>query len=96
MSIPGTPIRLCDIPQHIPTRPDKSTVHKWWKYGIRGGIKLETTLIGGRRFTCQEWIDQFMERLNRQGRKRREITVEDRLVEAELATMGITLSRARS
>ncbi|MHB8953851.1 MAG: DUF1580 domain-containing protein [Pirellulaceae bacterium] len=39
-------------------RPNTSTVWRWFKRGIRG-IRLETILIGGRRYTSDEALDRF-------------------------------------
>lgn len=44
-----------------PGRPHKSTLHRWRLRGIRG-IRLETCLIGGRRFTSREALQRFAER----------------------------------
>ena len=34
------------------------TVHRWRLRGVKG-IKLETTRVGGRRYTTAEWLDRF-------------------------------------
>ena len=45
---------------HIPgRRPNLSTLHRWRLHGVRGR-RLETTLIGGRRFTSEEAIQRFV------------------------------------
>jgi hypothetical protein len=45
---------------HIPgRRPNLSTLHRWRLHGVRGR-KLETLLIGGRRFTSEEAIQRFV------------------------------------
>lgn len=44
--------------KHIPGRPDASTVYRWWKRGIKG-VRLETILIGGRRYTSKEALTRF-------------------------------------
>ena len=49
---------------HIPGRPHLATVHRWFMHGLRGGIKLETVLVGGRRFTSREAIQRFVDRLS--------------------------------
>lgn len=41
-----------------PQRPTVSTVWRWFRRG-RHGVKLETILCGGRRFTSREAIDRF-------------------------------------
>ena len=42
----------------LPGRPHLSTLHRWRLRGIRG-VKLETVLIGGRRFTSCEALERF-------------------------------------
>ncbi len=45
---------------HIPgRRPNLSTLHRWRLHGVRGR-RLETLLIGGRRFTSVEAIARFL------------------------------------
>ena len=39
-------------------RPNRSTVHRWRTRGARG-VKLETVLIGGKRFTSEEKLQAF-------------------------------------
>lgn len=49
------------LPQ-IPGQPHISTLIRWYTKGVRG-VKLETALIGGRRFTSLEAIQRFIDRL---------------------------------
>jgi hypothetical protein len=42
----------------LPGRPGLSTLHRWRLRGVRG-VKLETWLIGGRRFTSQQALERF-------------------------------------
>jgi hypothetical protein len=42
----------------LPGRPHLSTLHRWRLRGVRG-IRLETCLIGGRRFTSREALERF-------------------------------------
>lgn len=42
----------------LPRRPHVSTLWRWAQRGIRG-IRLETILIGGRRYTSDEALDRF-------------------------------------
>ena len=44
----------------LPHHPHVSTVYRWHLYGIRG-IKLETVLIGGKRFTSEQALQRFCE-----------------------------------
>jgi hypothetical protein len=41
----------------------KNTVIRWALSGVRG-VKLRTTRVGGRRFTCQQWASEFLAALN--------------------------------
>ena len=50
---------LSDACKEIEGRPHVSTLHRWRLRGVRGQ-KLETVLIGGRRFTSLEALDRFI------------------------------------
>jgi hypothetical protein len=41
--------------------PHAATIHRWVKRGVRG-IKLETVILGGLRFTSVEAVHRFMDR----------------------------------
>jgi len=43
--------------------PHVSTFHRWRLRGIRG-VKLETVLVGGRRYVSRESLRRFCEELN--------------------------------
>jgi hypothetical protein len=45
----------------VPGRPHISTLIRWWRRGVRG-VKLETVLVGGRRYTSLEAIQRFVKR----------------------------------
>ncbi|MCC7085498.1 MAG: DUF1580 domain-containing protein, partial [Pirellulales bacterium] len=48
---------LCSLPEAcrlIPGRPHLATIYRWFRRGVRGGIRLETALVGGRRYTSRE------------------------------------------
>jgi hypothetical protein len=47
----------------IPGRPHISTIIRWWRRGVRG-VRLETVVVGGRRFTSLEAITRFIARLS--------------------------------
>jgi hypothetical protein len=57
-------IPVTESPSIIPGRPHLATVYRWFTRGVRGGIKLETCLVGGRRFTSREAIQRFVDRLS--------------------------------
>lgn len=56
-----TIVPVCKIPSHAPGRPHIATCWRWINRGVRG-VKLETVLIGGRRFTSLEALQRFVER----------------------------------
>ena len=47
----------------VPGRPHSSTLMRWWRRGVKG-VKLETVVVGGRRFTSIEAIQRFIEALS--------------------------------
>jgi hypothetical protein len=51
-------VSLSTAANSLPGRPHVSTLWRWTQRGIRG-IRLETTLIGGRRYTSDEALDRF-------------------------------------
>lgn len=53
-------IPIPEVPAHVPSRPHIATVWRWMQRGVRG-VKLETILIGGKRFTSAEAIQRFIE-----------------------------------
>jgi hypothetical protein len=60
-------LTLAQAAREIPGRPHVGTVVRWAARGIKG-FKLETVVVGGRRFTSREAISRFVERLNTQVR----------------------------
>ena len=48
----------------IKSRPSTATLWRWQSKGLRG-VRLETIVIGGRRYTSAEAIDRFLEAINR-------------------------------
>jgi hypothetical protein len=53
--------------REVPGRPHVSTVWRWINRGVRG-VKLETVMVGGRRFTSREAIARFNERITAMGK----------------------------
>ncbi len=47
----------------LPGSPNLSTLHRWRLVGIRG-VKLETCMIGGKRYTSAEALARFSERIS--------------------------------
>jgi hypothetical protein len=44
----------------LPTKPHISTIHRWRLRGIRG-VKLDSVLVGGVRYTSDEALQRFFE-----------------------------------
>lgn len=61
LSTKHIPIR--DLPNHIPRNRGRkvhiATVYRWMNRGVRG-IRLETLLIGGRRYVTEESLERFV------------------------------------
>jgi hypothetical protein len=51
-------LSLTDAAKSLPGRPAASTIFRWRLRGVRG-VKLETCLIGGRRYTSMEALERF-------------------------------------
>lgn len=51
-------LSFSDLSSRLPRRPHTSTLHRWRLRGVRG-VKLETILIGGRRYTSHEALERF-------------------------------------
>ena len=54
-------VLLSDAPKAVPGRPHISTLQRWRLRGIHG-VKLETILCGGKRYTSHEALQRFFER----------------------------------
>ena len=60
---------LALAPPRFPGKPHVATVTRWALKGVIVGssgerVKLATRKVGGRRFTCDEWIDEFITRVS--------------------------------
>ena len=58
----------------IPGNPCFGTRYRWSLKGIRGGVKLETVLIGNRRYCSTESVARFVAALNAPKSQAPEIT----------------------
>lgn len=54
-----TLLSLSEAAKILPGTPHLSTLHRWRLRGVRG-VKLETCLVGGRRYTSVEAVDRFL------------------------------------
>jgi hypothetical protein len=52
-----TLLSLTEAASLLPGRPHLSSLHRWRLRGVRG-VKLETVLVGGRRFTSHEALER--------------------------------------
>ncbi len=50
-----------DASKIFPGRPNVSTIWRWFRRGVKR-VRLETVVIGGRRYTSREAIQRFVER----------------------------------
>ena len=57
-----SPIPIRQVSLALPGKPHLSTLYRWIRSGC-GGVYLETLLVGGRRFTTQEALQRFVNKL---------------------------------
>ena len=50
-----------EVANHVPGRPHPSTIWRWHRQGVHG-IRLETVLVGGTRYSSVEAVQRFIER----------------------------------
>lgn len=62
-----------------------ATLHRWRQRGVRGGIILETMVVGGVRFTSREAIQRFVAAMNSPQSVRSELTADQRQARSEMA-----------
>lgn len=53
-------LSLSQAARKLPRHPHVSTLHRWRLSGVRG-VKLRTCLVGGRRYTTAEWLEEFID-----------------------------------
>lgn len=56
------PILLADAAKLLPNRPHLSTLWRWFQRGVKGH-RLETLVVGGKRYTSREALQRFADRL---------------------------------
>ncbi len=49
----------------VPGRPSAATLWRWATRGARG-VRLQTVVVGGRRFTSASAVSRFIDELNRE------------------------------
>ena len=85
----------------IPGKPNPSTLWRWHTRGVRG-VKLETVVLGGRRWTSREAISRFAEASTRAADSHavpaaapadRSAVTRDKLVEAGLVEIDVPVNQ---
>jgi hypothetical protein len=61
ISLSESLVSLIEATRLIPGRPHISSLHRWRTRGVRN-VRLETTVVGGRRYTSREAIERFIDR----------------------------------
>lgn len=65
-----------------------ATLHRWRIKGVRG-VRLETVLVGGLRYTSQEAITRFIAAQNAEATPEAAISLEQRQRQAEAAQVAL-------
>lgn len=63
---------LAEAARSLPHKPHVATLYRWMSRGVRG-IRLRTILVGGRRYTSREALNEFIEATSQVGRQQTEI-----------------------
>ncbi|HUY36404.1 MAG TPA: DUF1580 domain-containing protein [Pirellulales bacterium] len=50
---------LATVARSLPGKPHPATVWRWYRHGLRGQ-RLETIVVGGRRYTSREALARFV------------------------------------
>jgi hypothetical protein len=59
ISLNETLVSLTEASKILPGRPCCSSLWRWYARGVRG-VRLETLVVAGRRFTSREAIERFV------------------------------------
>ena len=59
ISLSETLVSPTDATRHVPGRPHVSSIWRWFSTGCRG-VKLESLVCAGRRYTSLEAIERFV------------------------------------
>ena len=70
--------------RYVPGRPSLAALHRWRLNGVRG-VRLETLLIGGKRFTSRQAIARMIAEQNRDETPTPAFTPKQRRTQAEAA-----------
>ena len=55
------------IPGRDGRRISLKTLHRWCRKGLRNGVRLRSALVGGRRCTTRNWLNEFFGALTEDG-----------------------------
>ena len=50
---------LTEATRRFPTKPSRATIERWIRRGVRN-VKLATVMVGGRRYTTENAIREFL------------------------------------
>lgn len=53
-------LTIAEAAKRIPGRPSVCTMWRWWRKGLRGGVKLRSVAIGGKRLIPETAIPEFI------------------------------------
>lgn len=89
-------LELSKVPQHLEKlagkRPHIASIYRWTKHGI-AGIRLETLIIGGTRFTSEQALDRFFQESTKakekQNQPKESADSRRRAIEAQADQLGI-------
>jgi hypothetical protein len=59
-------VALRDVGASLPWEPAGSTLSRWHSRGVRG-VRLDTVLVGGKRWSSREAIQRFIEAVTAAG-----------------------------
>jgi len=57
-------ISLAEAARRLPGKPHPATISRWQRHGLKGK-KLETVVVGGRRYTSVEALSRFIDATTR-------------------------------
>ena len=61
-------LSLAEASRLLPNRPHVSTLWRWCRRGVKG-VRLQTVIVGGRRYTTAAFLSDFVAQLRTLGRK---------------------------
>lgn len=70
-------IAVNDLANHLPGRPSRATVWRWLLRGVKGH-RLESTLVGGRRFVRSSSLKAWLAAINHSSPDAAQITQSQR------------------